>query len=354
MDFIYISRKPQALIPTKESTMKCLRFILALATLLILSSIVLQAQVTWTKYSGNPIVPATYTNPDAPFSYQHINSPAVMWDSASNQYLMLFGDVGSGGWEISSAVSKDGINWFFDQSGPKLTTGSWDNVFIQPNTILFEVNQYWLYYEGFDGYNTAIGLATSTDGKTWQKYSGNPIMSGVPGTWENNGNGGPLVTYNGSKFIMIYGGGSGSFGNVIGAVGEAESVDGYNWTKSSSNPVMSPGDSTSWDNTSLVPLAMCVANGTYVMICNKQGSANAGFATSSDAIHWTMYASNPVFNVGTTTTWDSSALGYGAALFMNNQFNFWYTGMGSAGHWQVGLATSPMSSMISKTAVKIR
>ncbi len=95
-----------------------------------------------------------------------------------------------------------------------------------------------------------IGLAQSFDlGQTWVKHGSNPLINNNVG-WENTNVFAPVVLYdreesNASKRWKMWYSGS-SFGEGIGY---AYSSDGISWTKAGGNPVLSLGTSGQWDDT---------------------------------------------------------------------------------------------------------
>jgi hypothetical protein len=84
--------------------------------------------------------------------------------------------------------------------------------------------------------NTALGLATSSDGITWTKYSRNPII--VSANW--GGWGGGFVPHNGVWHLW-----HATFDSVSGLVYES-STDGITgWANGPSNPVLTPSSNSS-------------------------------------------------------------------------------------------------------------
>ncbi|HLX12200.1 MAG TPA: hypothetical protein VKS81_05255 [Bacteroidota bacterium] len=320
-------------------------FLLSISIFFLFSTGYLSAQVTWTKYTSNPVIPATSNKANAPLSFNYTYLNATLWDSTHNLYRMWFENIVSSHWQVSSAISPNGIDWYIDERGPILSvgaTGSFDASMISPASVVYDGATYRLYYTGYDGVSTNIGLATSTDGINWTKYSGNPIISHVPGTWKNDGAGSPQVSFDGSKYTMVYGGAINlNGGKVLGNLGEAESPDGYTWTDSPLNPLFPKSARLAWDTTCVIPMAMCKVNGTYFMLINAGPYSPIGLITSTDAINWTENSTNPIFSTGLAGSWDNQRVEYGSMQFRNNQFLYFYPGIGSNNQWQIGLATSP-------------
>lgn len=161
------------------------------------------------------------------------------------------------------------------------------------------VSKYRMYYHGWGGAGctgSCIGLATSLDGQTWSKYSGNPVMyPGSSGAWDVDGVRVPMVWKEGSTdYRMIY---TGYDSTTYGfRVGYATSSDGITWYKSTSNPVFYDNTLSSWSYHSVENWGVIKVGSQYLM---WYGDLNApresGIATSTDLISWTPYASNPIF-----------------------------------------------------------
>ena len=141
--------------------------------------------------------------------------------------------------------------------------GSWDcrlYGMISPCTVIKKNNTFFLYYIGSDGDRTyphtdkgprhrKLGVATSTDGINFSKYSGNPILSYSPNDNDEEGvfSAGATLDDNGDV-ILFYGamnsGSSPTSTQVDGTVRLAVSNDGYNF--SDKGKVFDPKDSRMW------------------------------------------------------------------------------------------------------------
>ena len=106
----------------------------------------------------------------------------------------------------------------------------------------------------------------------------------------------PAVVFANGTYDLLYAGLP--FGNNY-QIGLATSTDGTNWTRYSSNPVISNAASPSWDSFREQPVALFYSGGTYRLWLNGSNSNLAtdpgytsgfGYATSVDGIHWTQSA----------------------------------------------------------------
>lgn len=314
-----------------------------LITFLFLSISELFAQYTWEKYAGNPLnvhgTPGSWN--------QSVTVPCVIFNSDLNRYEMWFtaftGATPNPG--IGFTYSSDGITW----SSPTLvmTPGpaSWELLFVGGVSVIKEGNLYKMWYTGFSPLQ--IGYATSTDGGiTWEKYSGNPVLSPSTG-WESLGVGYPSVIKVSDGYWMFY---SGEVSGDVTRTGRAFSTDGINWEKDTvNNPVLLPGDPGEWDQDNY--LARVIEMNDSLFMCytaqsvpGNNSTTAIGFAKSADmGITWVKDAGNPIITQGTPGNWDYGRIETGSILFKDNILKIYYDGSGSAtgNMGRVGLATTP-------------
>jgi hypothetical protein len=142
--------------------------------------------ITWTKYGGNPIIKLS----DIPWATPRIEYPFVIKEGGI--YKMWYSAGTPSGKAIGYATSSDGITWTHNPA-PILTAGlagNWDSTGVYHPFIIHRTSNYEMWYAGL-GYVASvlyikIGYATSPDGITWTKYSGNPVLDvGLPGDWDD-------------------------------------------------------------------------------------------------------------------------------------------------------------------------
>ncbi|MDI6804608.1 MAG: T9SS type A sorting domain-containing protein [Bacteroidota bacterium] len=188
-----------------------------------------------------------------------------------------------------------------------------------------------------------MGLALSSDGLHWQKYSDNPILEGSSSltAWDRDIEY-PNVYFDGTTYWMWYTGSD----RTKSQTGLAVSNDGINWEKSISNPVLSNGPSGAWDENDAGCGAIYKLDSLFYMMYLGTGygsyeTVSIGFAVSVDGINWNKNISNPVITPTSTSSWEDYHLGRGTVLFKENKFHFWYSAQNySSGIWQIGYATS--------------
>lgn len=295
----------------------------------------------------------------------HLLRPWVIYDGS--KFIMWYtGEDSQGADRIGMATSDDGISWTKYSGNPVFDLGplgSWDADSVGDPCVIFENNQYKMWYVGqiFGGTPAddkyQIGYATSPDGIHWTRYSGNPILTtGSLGSWDDRRVWRPSVISTGSGYMMYYRGAAVIEGSPAKA-GVATSPDGIQWTKTA--VLNMPAGSSGWDAYSRQVGALNIGavmrlDSTYIMsyasIKARSSPAQIGLASSSDGITWTPYPDNPVVTYGTSGGWDSGPEGVGAGnnagsmiLFVRNQYYVYYAAQDPATHFSVGAAIFPMS-----------
>ena len=135
---------------------------------------------TWIQYGGNPVI-ANEVRP------QIIKIGATYYCYALTDQF----------------TSSDGINWSLAHSAviPVGGVGTWDHTGIARTVVWIEGATWYCLYEGTDGSKWQTGLATSSDGITWSKDAGNPVLinpktssGSASGTW---------ITKQGSTYFLF-------------------------------------------------------------------------------------------------------------------------------------------------------
>ena len=291
--------------------------------------------MTWDKYAGNPVF---------------MQGPTGAWDSAcvgtktilieAGQYTMWYG----GSIEayrvtqIGRAVSTDGFSWTRD-SLPVLQpggAGSWDGRGVANAIVLKEGAVYKMWYVGFDGYNgnyvtnAMVGYATSSDGRLWTKYAGNPVMAGgLLGEWDGLGVIPSTILREDGIYKMWYSGINGTGGLHL-QIGHATSADGISWNRHGGNPILKEGLPGSWEPFEVDHFSVVNASGTYHGWYGGDDGANwnIGHATSPDGLNWTKDPDNPVLPYG-GNVWESSAVLDPFVIYNGTTFLNWYTSTSS-------------------------
>jgi len=240
----------------------------------------------WSYAETNPVF---YESAAGHWDSGHIETPSVI--KVGEEYWMYFvatpdslREEGSQ-LQVGLAQSPDGIHWIRHPANPLLQrgeTGAWDERWIESPCVVKTDSLFYLWFNGFSlDWKIHVGLATSRDGITWEKYKNNPVFS--PATdrvWDSAGVYAPQVRQVGEIFVMFY---TGIQFNTTGydyantCTGIAISPDGMNWTRATEEPVLS-GVAEAWDATGPFTLDWVVAEDTLVMLYISD--LKVGLATS--------------------------------------------------------------------------
>jgi hypothetical protein len=216
-------------------------------------------------------------------------------------------------------------------------TGSdWDTVIISSVSVIKVNSTFYMYFVGSRGSSLMdarhIGVATSSDGISWTKYSSNPILKSRVNSYDWTNLNDPRVVYVNGTWHMWY---SGNHGNQNPSqmhdldLCYANSSDGYNWTKSSSNPVMANGFAN-WAMSEVRSYDV-QWNGSAFIIYYKGRTAGAGatswlaLATSTDGITWTQDSNNPLRR-GDQNGWEDGEFLGGTRETANGTHRMWTWG----------------------------
>lgn len=243
--------------------------------------------------------------------------PPGSWDSANHQlgdivfdgttyHLYLVGGQTDLAWDSAWAVghwTSTNINgpWDYDPENPVLETepGQWDSYTIYNIAVRYDGSGFRMWYGAAASYPGvgSVGYATSTDGSLWTKYPGNPLPGLVPGAsgaWDDSGMAPNTVLYDGSIYGMWYTAVKydGSYGTW--RLGYASSDDGITWIKED-DPVLVGTEP--WESNYVYYPEVVPSGGGFAMWYSALVpglTANSGYATSPDGLHWGKWPSNPV------------------------------------------------------------
>jgi predicted GH43/DUF377 family glycosyl hydrolase len=209
---------------------------------------------------------------------------------------------------IGLARSRDGVNWTDDGYVLHIgNSGSWDDRIASFPGVYVENGTYYMVYEGagFSGsYPGDIGLATSTDGRHFTKSTANPILRHNTSGWERLNIGTPSLTKFGNTWRMYYHGYGGDCQD-----GLAMGTNLFGLTKYSGNPIIPTVEGT-WESGTIGRRSTLIQTSSGYYYCAYEGSTNApyetanwssGIARSTDAITWQKYPNNPVIPVSVGT-----------------------------------------------------
>lgn len=140
--------------------------------------------------SGSRPVTSFFTASDSAVASQGVHTP-VTFQGASGLEMLYAGVDEDDLARVGRAVSSDGGVTWVDQ-GLALDLGEdWDSVRVVPGAIVGDADELTLYYTGFNGTQSRIGTAVSTDaGLSWTRVEGatNPWSygGGAPGDFDDS------------------------------------------------------------------------------------------------------------------------------------------------------------------------
>ncbi len=190
--------------------------------------------LAWESAAAEPIL----ASDDVPFANPGIDvSTGFVADDGT--WVLIFETVESGPWAIGRATAPgpDGP-WSVDP-GPILepgAAGSWDAGGLAWPSVVRLQGRWAMYYTAFDRPRGtgAIGMATSADGTSWTKHEG-PVLE-AEADWELGKLDRPRVVATPEGLLMVYAGGR------LTDRGLASSTDGISWERLGDGPVISAAD----------------------------------------------------------------------------------------------------------------
>ena len=283
-----------------------------------------EAQNQWTRAASNPILTPSSSGWD---SYWMWNPRVFTYPNGT--LGMIYGGRDGSGWEFGLATSPDAVHWTKYSGNPVLTKGTdtaWDSVSIAPGSVFWDGSKFVMYYWGTDSTTNPgyFGYATSTNSISWSKSSSNPIIT-PSGSHEDRWIRSPYVIKMGSTYKMWY---AGNYWYVR----YATSTDGINWSEQG-DVLKGSDDPQAWDSGAIYSTAVVydAAANNYKMLYSGGDYYTAiwrtGFATSPDGITWTKYPGNPIIGPSTSGGWESGdSTDWADILLRNGQIMLYYSG----------------------------
>lgn len=307
------------------------------------------SQTKWFKYEGNPVLDV---GPPGAWDDRLVNINRVIFRDSI--YQLWYSGWGSGRDRIGYAISRDGVHWTKHPSNPVLnaTPDSWDQRESVLGYVISNNSNYEMWYTGADGRTYGhLGYATSRNGTQWTKNAA-PVISNGPWRWNGGSIAAPSVLGPDSQgsYRMWFVGFDADFKHT--EIGYAAGTDATHWTKSA-EPVLRVGSPESWDG-NRVQNPRVLDNGNtlemwYAGTKTDLRRVQTGYATSSDGIHWTKNADNPVLKAGPIESWDDESTFVGDVIFDGQMYWMWYTGSDGS-TVRSGLAVSPAGCKITLSA----
>lgn len=279
----------------------------------------------WVDYANNPI----FTRIDALNNpYGGTSSAKVLFENG--KYRMWYSHVyESAHGDIHYAESIDGLHWHNVQKEAVLApgdSGNWDSYMVGISAIMKDEQGYKMYYAGCSSHNNVqnVGLAFSNDGIHWQKHS-KPVFTSS--AYETGIIATGVVKNNGLYYMY--------FSSSSLKIGVAVSQDGISWERNGT-PALEP--SQGWEESGIVYPTVIHDGAKFIMVYKNWDRSAFGMATSTDGIHWTKDAKNPVFEASNTSRHWTNSINYPWLLYCNRQLKIYYTGVAN-GEFNLALLT---------------
>jgi len=290
----------------------------------VISAGVALGQTEWVEHPDNPVIgPAEPGEWDS--AYREV-SGVVFDGSTYHLYFNGYHDLDNPPSGIGHATSSDGVTWTLDLANPVLTPGAdgeWDEGAVADAAVMYDNADFHMWYGGWiDEWQSRPGYATSPDGSSWTKFSGNPLFErGGPGSFDESGVFPGSVVFDEETYRMWYTGVD--LPDYFFTIGYAESSDGISWTKHP-GPVLETG--SGWDSWDVSQPSVIFDGSIYHMWYSGAGvvgnlalPTGIGHATSADGIEWAKYLDNPVLDL------DESQPTFGCVVFDGSAYQMWYT-----------------------------
>lgn len=301
----------------------------------------LNAQTSFVKYEGNPVLSPGVGQTSAGFPFLYLLESQ---DSMKVFFTAATGSAVSNN-TIGLASTEDGISFIINNLNllEHGTASDFDSEGVFGASVLYDGTEYKMWY---NGYNTQpyymgkmeVGLATSMDGIVWQRNSSLPVLSvGASGSWDDTWAYQSSVIFEDGIYRMYY---TGYDGSLVG-IGIASSSDGITWIKEPGNPIYSASKSTMPVQN---PRVLHTSNG-YEMWFNSANSVSGKmelfYTSSQDGLSWnneTMLVMQP----GSAGSFDSQWVWHPMILVKDGVYHMWYSGYNN-NEWSVGYASDSTS-----------
>jgi len=253
---------------------------------------------------------------------------------------------GSTGFSVGYARSTDGVNWQKPSRKPVLenSTSGWDGSWVGFAWVAWDESlpAFRMWYTGSDGSSIKVGLATSSDGISWQKNVSNPAFFTGNLSWLNPSDiRCPWVGFEPDRYVMFAG--TRTAANV--SLARFSSWDGGQTWGSDDQPFLTPVPGTWADSSVSCPTFFKNETGQSREIwfegssgMSVLGHGGIGRLVSNDwGMTYKLDMSNPVLSA--SRPWDSEGIGGPAVIGDGHSYRLWFHG-GDGEFTKIGSAVS--------------
>ena len=241
---------------------------------------------------------------------------------------------------LVSVSSKDGILWADEQTILFGVANSWEHI-VNRGYLLKKSDKWLLWYTGQNNGRSCIGCAESVDGRNFTRISTQPVLQ-ADMSFEGISVMNPCVKWNEKRklYQMWYAAGEDFEPDVICY---AESNDGRSWNKHN-NPVLTPYKKHKWERFKVGGCDIYEEDGLYTMYYigyQNVDVARICYATSEDGINWKRPERNLLLSPS-KESWDADACYKPTVVCEDNTMMLWYNGRNSSTEY-IGLATKRLT-----------
>ena len=230
--------------------------------------------------------------------------PSVLKED--DHYKMWYTAHGGVEFRVGLAISKDGVNFTKYEKNPVLdvTSDNWDCKGVQFAQVIKENDIYKMWYAGYNEKRIQrIGFAISNDGMAWTKEPAPVLDIGQEDRFDQNLLLKPSVIRDGNGYRMVY---AALSSNRVMSLGLATSGDGKEWEKYSGNPIIEP-EPGKWDCNHIEDPHLIKLDKYYLTYAGKddKGHYRIGLAVSTDGMHYKKVP-EPILDIGSETSFEST------------------------------------------------
>jgi|GEM_PF-2365977 hypothetical protein len=275
----------------------------------------------WKRYITIPIIEPAFV-----WSTDTLRAPQLLslGTGFSTEYHLWYLGTGANALEeIGFARSGQVHQGWLGEVQPVLragTSGSW-NEKLGPFSAIHTGTEFKLWYTGSSTLSPApgVGHATSSDAINWNKANGGAAIfeAGAAGSWDEAGVTSLSVVLDDTTYKMYY-----VSGSAPQTVGLATSPDGVSWTRVS--------ELSNFSHPTIDGIQVLKEGPFYRMWYLAESSA-LYYASSLDGLAWTVKATTPLLQLGTSGAFDSASIS-GPAVHRDSPgfLNMVYSGNGTA------------------------
>ena len=232
--------------------------------------------------------------------------------------------------------STDGIEWVNEETILKGISDSWERI-VNRGCLLKHGDKWHLWYTGQNNGKSCIGYAESFDGRNFTRISTQPVLQAEM-SFEGISVMNPCVKWNEKRklYQMWYAAGEDYEPDVICY---AESTDGITWAKHNS-PVLLPYKKHKWERFKVGGCDIYEKDGIYIMYYigyQNIDVARICYAISEDGISWKRPDRNLLLSPS-EGSWDADACYKPTVVLKDSTLMLWYNGRKKTAEY-IGLAT---------------